>query len=121
MLVLTRKTNQTIEIDGGITITVLRHDESHVRLGLDAPPQVGVRRGDAKRGPKRTAPRSELCYLASPYTAANKQVEFRRFRAGCMWAATLCRAGLRVFSPIAHSHPIAVQSSLATDFAAWRR
>jgi carbon storage regulator len=44
MLVLSRKTNESILIDGGIRITVLGIRGSQVRLGLEAPDEVGIHR-----------------------------------------------------------------------------
>ena len=45
MLVLTRKEDQTILI-GNVTVTVVRVCGDRVRLGIDAPPEVPVRRGE---------------------------------------------------------------------------
>jgi carbon storage regulator len=42
MLVLSRKLNEKIVIDGGIVITVVKIDRNQVRLGIEAPNQVGV-------------------------------------------------------------------------------
>jgi carbon storage regulator len=54
MLVLSRKLNEKIVIDGGIVITVVKIDRNQVRLGIEAPNQVGVYREeiilDARRG-----------------------------------------------------------------------
>jgi carbon storage regulator len=44
MLVLTRKTGQSIVIDGGIEITVLEVRGEQVRLGLAAPREIRVNR-----------------------------------------------------------------------------
>jgi carbon storage regulator len=44
MLVLSRKLNEKIVIDGNITITVVKIDRTHVRLGIEAPGQVPVYR-----------------------------------------------------------------------------
>ncbi len=46
MLVLTRKANQTIQIGNDITITVLRVQGNQIRLGIEAPRQVRVVRGE---------------------------------------------------------------------------
>ena len=46
MLVLTRKVNETIVINDNITITVLEIKGGRVRLGIDAPTDVGVLRGE---------------------------------------------------------------------------
>jgi len=61
----------------------------------------------------------DLVYLASPYTHADKAVMEDRFRAACRYAACLMRRGINVFSPIAHSHPIA-QFGLPPDWQFWR-
>ena len=44
MLVLSRKTNESIVIDGNITVSVLRVDHDNVRLGIDAPLEIPVLR-----------------------------------------------------------------------------
>ncbi len=49
---------------------------------------------------------SELCYLASPYSAATQNMRTRRFKQVCKMAAKLMSDGHLVFCPIAHSHPI---------------
>ena len=53
MLVLSRKLNEKIVIDGGIVLTVVKLDRNHVRLGIEAPGNVPVWRQellDARRG-----------------------------------------------------------------------
>jgi carbon storage regulator len=42
MLVLSRKTNESILIDGGIRVKVIAVHGSTVRLGIEAPRSVGV-------------------------------------------------------------------------------
>jgi carbon storage regulator len=44
MLVLSRKLNEKIVIDGGIVVTVLKIDRNQIRLGIEAPEQVRVLR-----------------------------------------------------------------------------
>ena len=44
MLVLSRKTNESIVIDGNVTVSVLRVDNDNVRLGIDAPLEIPVLR-----------------------------------------------------------------------------
>ena len=44
MLVLSRKLNTTIVIDGGIRVTVVDIRGNQVRLGIEAPDQVGIYR-----------------------------------------------------------------------------
>lgn len=50
MLVVTRRVGQTIEIDGGITLKVMRVRGNQIRLAIDAPPETGIRRGEVKQG-----------------------------------------------------------------------
>ena len=44
MLVISRRTNESFVIDGNITITVLRMQGNNVRLGIEAPKEVPIRR-----------------------------------------------------------------------------
>jgi carbon storage regulator len=44
MLVLSRKTNESIHIDGGIRVKVIAIQGHTVRLGIEAPRSVGVYR-----------------------------------------------------------------------------
>jgi carbon storage regulator len=46
MLVLTRKRGELIQIDGNIQITVISVQGNRVRLGIEAPDSVTVRRGE---------------------------------------------------------------------------
>lgn len=48
MLVLSRKKNQTILIDGQIEIEVLQIKGNSIRLGITAPSDVRVLRGELK-------------------------------------------------------------------------
>ena len=59
-----------------------------------------------------------LIYVASPYSHADARVREQRFDAACRAAAALMRDGQRVFSPVAHSAPIA-RYGLPTDWAFW--
>ena len=44
MLVLSRKLNEKIVIDGGIVITVVKIDRNQVRIGIEAPGHIPVYR-----------------------------------------------------------------------------
>lgn len=46
MLVLSRKLNEELVIDGKIRIRVVHVGEGKVRIGIDAPAAVGIRRGE---------------------------------------------------------------------------
>lgn len=64
---------------------------------------------------------STLTYLASPYTHPDKTVRIQRFTAVCLIAGVLMKhLRMHIYSPIAHSHPIADLVDLPTDFAYWQ-
>ena len=44
MLVLSRRSNESIVINGNITVTVLEIRGDHVRIGIDAPREITVHR-----------------------------------------------------------------------------
>lgn len=48
-----------------------------------------------------------LIYLASPYSHPDAAIRHQRFDAACHAAGEIMKLGHVVFSPIAHSHPIA--------------
>ena len=57
MLVLSRKKTEAIRIDGGITITVLSVQGNTVRIGIEAPQSVAVRRTELDEISERPAVR----------------------------------------------------------------
>ncbi len=59
-----------------------------------------------------------MIYLASPYSHESPAVEEERFHAVCARAAEMMRAGVHVFSPIAHAHPIS-HYGLPGDWSYW--
>jgi carbon storage regulator len=46
MLILTRRTGETINIGENIQVTVLRIDRNYVRIGVEAPKSVPVHRAE---------------------------------------------------------------------------
>jgi carbon storage regulator len=58
MLVLSRKLNEKIVIDGGIVVTIVKIDRNQVRVGIEAPPEVRVFREEIS-GSVRRAPLGE--------------------------------------------------------------
>lgn len=46
MLILSRKTNEAVQIGPGITVRVLKLDGNTVRLGFEAPPEVRICRAE---------------------------------------------------------------------------
>jgi nucleoside 2-deoxyribosyltransferase len=61
-----------------------------------------------------------IAYLASPYSNPDPNVREQRYRAACRATAALLRAGLVVFSPIAHSHAL-VEHGLPAKWKFWER
>jgi carbon storage regulator len=55
MLVLSRRVNEKIVIDGGIVVTIVKIERNQVRIGIEAPGHIGVFReeiaGSARRAP----------------------------------------------------------------------
>jgi carbon storage regulator len=51
MLVLSRKTGESISIDGDVRVKVLDIREGRVRLGFSAPPDVNIWRDEVRRSP----------------------------------------------------------------------
>ena len=51
MLVLSRKLNEKIVIDGGIVVTVVKIDRNQVRLGIEAPGNVRIFREEIAAAP----------------------------------------------------------------------
>ena len=60
-----------------------------------------------------------LTYLAAPYSHESLAVRYQRFAKINEAAAKLMRDGVMVFSPISHTHPIAIAGDLPTDFDYW--
>lgn len=59
-------------------------------------------------------------YLAAPYTHKKKSVVAYRVKKINTAASKLMNEGHIVFSPISHSHYIAVENDLPTDFKYWQ-
>lgn len=56
MLVLSRKRFETVVIDGSITIKVLSTKGGTVRIGIDCPKEIAVRRGELEAVPEKEEP-----------------------------------------------------------------
>lgn len=63
MLVLTRKLNETIVIDGNISITLVAIRGNQVRLGITAPSSIGIYRSELCG---RTTDRKDAAAIAPP-------------------------------------------------------
>jgi carbon storage regulator len=73
MLVLSRRLNESIIIDGNIRITIVGIRGNHVRVGIEAPESVPIRREELKdRFGRLTSPEpSTSDVLASEQTASH--------------------------------------------------
>lgn len=61
-----------------------------------------------------------MIYLACPYSHPDSNVREYRFMKANQMAARLMRAGHIVYSPISHTHPIAMEGDLPLDWAYWQ-
>ena len=61
----------------------------------------------------------EITYLAVPYTHADPKIRHHRFERVNKMAARLMSQGQIIFSPISHSHPIAIEGKANTDWSYW--
>ena len=64
---------------------------------------------------------SGLVYLATPYSHPDPEIREWRFKRVNKVAARLMREGVNVFSPISHTHPIAVAGDLPKGFDFWEQ
>lgn len=64
---------------------------------------------------------SKLVYLAVPYSDPDQTVRLARFEAANKAAAKLMAEGEFVFSPISHTHPIALSGGLPLGWDYWEQ
>ena len=62
----------------------------------------------------------KLTYLACPYSHSSLDVRKQRFEAVTEVAASMMKSGEFVYSPITHSHPMAMAGELPGDWQFWR-
>lgn len=61
----------------------------------------------------------KLCYLATPYTKYPKGID-AAFEHAAALTAGLIRAGVKAYSPIAHTHPVAIHGGIdPLDHSIW--
>jgi len=60
-------------------------------------------------------------YLAAPYSDPDIAIRLQRVDNINRVAGHLIAAGVMLFSPISHGHPIAMTVELPTDYAFWQR
>jgi carbon storage regulator len=64
MLVVSRKVGESVVIDGRIAVTVVGCGRGRARIGVTAPPTVGVSRPEAKGESRRAGPTTRGCPAA---------------------------------------------------------
>lgn len=75
----------------------------------------------------KSAPRSSHCtvgglvYLATPYSHEQPEVREQRFLVVNRVAADLMRDGMHIYSPISHTHPIAIAGDLPKGWDFWEQ
>jgi len=62
-----------------------------------------------------------LIYLATPYSEKRSGIREQRFRYVNRAAAWMMAQGMLIFSPISHTHPIALAGRLPTGFDYWEK
>lgn len=80
MLVLTRKVNQQIRLGENVTITILRVQGNSIRIGVEAPREVRVVRGElsplkAEGGPRAPEDSVRSSQAACPASVAGKAAD----------------------------------------------
>lgn len=93
MFVLSRRKGQRIRIGTSVVLTVLHTSPGQVRIGVEAPPDIAVRRDESVDTPDRHADR--LWYVMSPsgrsHGPACTQVMTAWFAEGRITGDTLVR------------------------------
>ncbi len=59
-------------------------------------------------------------YIASPYSHQDPEERQVRFEAVCLYCVLLINDGCHVYSPIAHTHPIALLGDLPKGWDYWQ-
>lgn len=63
---------------------------------------------------------NSLAYLASPYSHPDPAVVVERFEKVSKEAARMVRAGIFVYCPIAHTHPMVIYGELTENWEFWK-
>ena len=63
---------------------------------------------------------SGLVYLATPYSHPDAEIRLQRFETVNREAAKLMRAGIHIYSPISHTHPIVMAGDLPRGWDYWK-
>jgi len=63
----------------------------------------------------------KLTYLATPYSHPDSEIREQRFRVVNLVAGKLMDAGHLIYSPISHTHPIAIEYNLPVTWEFWEQ
>ena len=64
MLVLSRKLNERIVIDGGIVVTIVKIDRNQVRIGIEAPGDVSIFREEIAPAAREFSKRETVAVMS---------------------------------------------------------
>ena len=62
-----------------------------------------------------------MIYLASPYSHERPEIRAARYEEICYLAGFFITNGYVIYSPITHTHPIAIRMGLPTDWNFWKK
>lgn len=97
-------------------------DNAAASGGTEAADFGSLQRIDAPELTPQSAARSDgkpLVYLGCPYSHPDRAVRVRRFEASNRAAAQLMGAGVYLYAPISHTHPIAEAGDLPKGWDYW--
>ena len=83
--------------------------------------KMGLKGRGAAFSGKRQRTGCALIYLATPYSHEDATVREMRFKEVNKCAASLMGSGMHIFSPISHTHPIAVEGDLLKGWEFWEK
>jgi carbon storage regulator CsrA len=112
MLVLTRKTQQQIQIGNNITITIVRVTGQSVRVGIQAPEEVRVVRGELVGKPPKGTETVAVGETVTATSGSNTSNSMAVSHAGPL--ASRCRSRLLMASASTVNEPSA-ESKTCTD------
>jgi hypothetical protein len=110
--------NHYIDAGPELTKTDIGKLIKKLNIGYDISVISAIRLGEEQR--KNNTKRGTLVYLATPYShPQDPTVCAKRFEEVNRAASVLMRRGLHIYSPISHTHPIALAGGLPGDWEYW--
>ena len=74
MLVVTRKQGETIRIGEDVTVTIVRYGDRQVRVGVEAPRNVKVLRGELAAGKEGDDATPGICPTPTPRSSTIRTI-----------------------------------------------